>query len=121
MNRNKRLKTSLPLSITPAMGQMIEQFARDTKQLLKENVSAEYLFGSYATNLQTPASDIDILIIVKHFTPDTQRQMSGLASDYSLKHNVYISPIVQDIAAWKKNQHYHTSFYQDIVQQGIQL
>lgn len=112
----------LPSSITPAIGQVIEQFANDTKQLLQENIWAEYLFGSYATNRQTSASDIDILIIVKHLTPpDLQRQVSGLASDYSLQYNMYISPIVQDLTVWEKNQYYHTLFYQDVVQQGIRL
>lgn len=111
----------LPSSITPAIGQVIEQFANDTKQLLQENIWAEYLFGSYATNRQTAASDIDILIIVKHLTPDLQRQVSGLASDYSLQYNMYISPIVQDLTVWEKNQYYHTLFYQDVVQQGIRL
>ena len=121
MNENMVSTSSLPPSITPAIGHVITQFASDTKQLLQENIWAEYLFGSYATNRQTPGSDIDILIIVKHLTPYLQRQVSGLASDYSLEYNMYISPIVQDIAVWKKNQYYHTLFYQDVVQQGIRL
>ena len=112
---------ALPAHIQPQIAQMIRSFANDTKQLLHENIRAEYLFGSYATNRQTPQSDIDILIIVNRFTPDLQRQVSGLAADYSLKYNLYISPIVQDISAWEKNQYYHTLFYQDIIQQGIRL
>ena len=44
---------------------MIQQFADETKQLLQDEMMAEYLFGSYATNTQTAVSDIDILIIVK--------------------------------------------------------
>ena len=121
MNENKLSTIPLPASITPAVGEVIEQFAKDTKQLLQENIWAEYLFGSYATNRQTPTSDIDILIIVKHLTPDLQRQVSGLASDYSLQYNLYISPIVQDLTVWEKNQYHHTLFYQDVVQQGIRL
>ena len=121
MNEKTFSTSPLPASMTPVVGQVIQQFADDTKQLLHENLWAEYLFGSYATNRQTPLSDIDILIIVKHFTPDLQRQVSGLAVDYSLKYNLYISPIVQDISVWEKNQSYHTLFYQDVVQQGIRL
>ena len=121
MNENNCSTSPLPPSITPAVGHVIEQFAKETKQLLQENLWAEYLFGSYATNQQTPGSDIDILIIVKHLTPDLQRQVSGLASDYSLQYNLYISPIVQDLTAWEKNQYHHTLFYQDVVQQGIRL
>ncbi len=109
------------LHISPDVRQMIQQFANETKQLLQENIMAEYLFGSYATNTQTPLSDIDILIIVKHFTPDLQRQMSGLASDYSLEHDMYISPILQDREVWAKNQDCQTLFYQEVMQHGIPL
>lgn len=121
MNEKTLSASLLPPSIAPAIGQVIEQFVNETKQLLHENIWEEYLFGSYATNRQTLLSDIDILIIVKHFSPDLQRQVSGLAADYSLKYNLYISPIVQDISAWEKNRYYHTLFYQDVVRQGIRL
>lgn len=119
------MKTALtipfPSSIPPATGRVIRRFATETKKLLKENIWAEYLFGSYATDRQTPQSDVDILIIVKCATPDLQRRLSGLASDYSLKYNLYISPIVQDFATWEKNQRCRTLFYQDVTQQGIRL
>jgi len=121
MSKNVPPNTSLPSHISPAIVQIIQQFANETKQLLQENIMAEYLFGSYATNMQTPLSDIDILIIVKHFTPDLQRQVSDLASDYSLDYDMYISPIVQDLTVWEKNRHYQTLFYQEVIQHGIPL
>jgi len=100
---------------------IIQNFATETKQLLKEQLIAEYLFGSYVTNTQTPESDIDILIIVKEYTPELQWQLSGLASDYALQYNVCISPILKDIHVWQKNQDYHTLFYHNIMTQGIPL
>jgi predicted nucleotidyltransferase len=107
--------------ISPKVRQIIQQFARETKQLLQDNVIEEYLFGSYATNTQTPLSDIDILIIVKHSASQLQRQISGLASEYSLEHDLYISPILQDMGVWQKNQACQTLFYQDVMQDGIPL
>lgn len=101
--------------------QIIQQFVTDTKHLLKEHVIAEYLFGSYATNRQTALSDIDILIIVNHYTPELQWQMSGLASDYSLEYDICFSPLLQDIQVWKKNQQAHTLFYQEVTEHGIRL
>lgn len=112
---------SLIAHISPHVRHVIQQFAEETKQLLQENIMAEYLFGSYATNAQTPLSDIDILIIVNHFTPDLQRQVSGLASEYSLEHDLYISPILQDREVWEKNRRYQTLFYQEVTQHGIPL
>jgi hypothetical protein len=112
---------TLPANIDPDVSQIIRNFARDTKYLLKDNVIAEYLFGSYATNTETSLSDIDILIIVKHATPQIQWQMGGLASEYSLKYNVCMSPILQDIEVWNKNQQYRTLFYQEVTEHGIPL
>jgi predicted nucleotidyltransferase len=94
---------------------------KESKQILQENVIAEYLFGSYATDTYSPLSDIDILIIVNTFTPEIRRQMSGLASEYSLEYDVYISPIIKDNQVWNKNKEYHTLFYQEVTQHGIRL
>ncbi len=100
---------------------IILQFARETKQILPEHIIAEYLFGSYAMNTYHQVSDIDILILVDQFTPDIRRQMSGLASEYSLQYNVYISPIIKDRQIWAQNQQYNTLFYQDVTRYGIPL
>lgn len=113
---------SQPIQHIPCqISAIIHQFADDAKHLFPHKIMAEYLFGSYAKNTYTPDSDIDILILVNHFTPDIQRQLSGLASDYSLEYDLYISPIVKDIEVWKKNQTFHTLFYQEVTQYGIPL
>lgn len=108
-------------TIDPQVAEIIQQFATDAKNLLKEQVIAEYLFGSYATNTQTSLSDIDILILVNQYTPELQWQMSGLASDYSLEYDLCFSPILQDLQVWKKNQQAQTLFYQEITEHGIHL
>ncbi len=102
--------------ISPHILHIIHQFADESKQYLQENVVAEYLFGSYAKHTHTPFSDIDILVLVKHFTPEIQRELSGLASDYSLEYDVYISPIVKTLEVWEKNRYYRTLFYQEVTQ-----
>ena len=118
--RDRSLRKRAP-HIPPHILKIIHQFARDTKDILQENVIAEYLFGSYAANTYTPVSDIDILIVVNSFTPEIRRQMSGLASEYSLEYDVYISPIIKDYQVWNKNKQYHTLFYQEVTQHGIRL
>lgn len=117
----KESAPSLPAHIQPQIAQMIRQFANDAKQILHENVIAEYLFGSYAAHTETPLSDIDILIIVKQTTPELQWQMGGLASDYSLQYDRCISPLLQDLHVWEKNQQYQTLFYQEVMQHGVRL
>ncbi len=117
----KKSQHSLASHIPSDISRIIRQFAVDSKQILQENVIAEYLFGSYATNTFRPLSDIDILILVDAFTPEIRRQMSGLASDYSLQFGVCISPIIKDSKVWNKNMQFHTLFYQEVTQHGIQL
>jgi uncharacterized protein len=114
-------KRPLPGSIPEHIASIIQQFAHDAKTLLHDNLLAEYLFGSYAKNTYTPLSDIDILFLVKTRALETRRTLSELASDYSLKYDVYISPIIKDQQVWEKNQHYHTLFYQEVIQHGIPL
>lgn len=114
-------QATLPTNIDPKVAQIIRNFANDTKHLLKENVLAEYLFGSYATNTETALSDIDILIIVKHATPELQWKMGGLAAEYSLQYNLCLSPILQELEVWNKNQQYQTLFYREVSTYGIPL
>lgn len=107
--------------IPPHISRIIKRFVKETKHILKDNVIAEYLFGSFATNTYTSISDIDILIVVNTFSPEIRRRMSGLASEYSLEYDVYISPIIKDYQVWNKNKKYNTLFYQEVTQNGILL
>jgi len=100
---------------------IIHKFIDDSKQILSGRIIGKYLFGSYAANKYTPLSDIDILIIVDNLTPELRWQMSGLASEYSLKYDIYISPVIKDEAIWTRNKKYNTLFYQEILQHGIPL
>jgi len=100
---------------------VIDQFTGESRHALQSNIVEEYLFGSYATRTQTPLSDIDILIIVKTLTPAIQSQLSGIASEYALKYDLCISPILTDIETWGKNKKFNTLFYQEIKRNGIRL
>jgi predicted nucleotidyltransferase len=119
-SKGRNLRKTVP-HIPPRVSTIIQRFVEDSKQVLQDNVISEYLFGSYATNTYTPLSDIDILIVVKTFNPEIRRQMSGLASEYSLEYDIYISTIIKDNLVWNKNKQYHTLFYQEIAHHGILL
>ena len=54
-------------NMTKSIEKIIKDFSEDTKYLLKDNLIAEYLFGSTARGENIQYSDIDILIIVKQF------------------------------------------------------
>jgi predicted nucleotidyltransferase len=101
--------------------QIIQKFAADTKDILKENLIKEYLFGSYAKNKQGKWSDIDILIIVNKIDAELRKKISSLSADYSLNEGLVFSPILKDIQIWDRNKKYNTLFYKEIQQYGIEL
>ncbi len=117
----RREEGHLPSSIPPHISHIVQRFAQESKALLQENIIAEFLFGSYAKDTYTSISDVDILILVNSITPDIRRQLSGLASDYSLEYDIYLSPIIKDREVWKRNAQCQTLFYQEIMQHGISL
>ena len=100
---------------------IINDFSNDTKNILKENLIAEYLFGSTARSENTDFSDIDILIIVKQFDYKTREILSSLASEYSINYGLCISPILKDKNIWEKNKIHQTLFYREVQQDGIKL
>ena len=100
---------------------IVKEFVFETKNILRDNLVQEYLFGSYAKEEQHKLSDIDILIIVKEFNSRIRREISSLSSDYSIQKGIVISPIIKDINIWEKNKKYNTLFYNEIENYGIEL
>ena len=100
---------------------IIKNFSDETKKILRDNLVAEYLFGSVARNDAGEFSDIDILIIVKHFDYQIRRELSRLSSEYSISHGVCISPIIKDVRIWEQNKFYKTLFYQEIQRDSVRL
>jgi len=121
MKAGKTQATETLAALSPQVSGLIRRFASDTKHLLRENIVVEYLFGSYATQTQTPLSDIDILIVVNQYSRDLQWKLAGLASEYSLEYDVCFSPLLQDKRSWEKHQQYQTLFYQEVTGHGVAL
>ncbi len=111
----------MEIKMKSQISNIIKNFVNDTKKILKDNLIAEYLFGSYSRNEQTELSDIDILNIVKQFNSQVRSEISALSSDYSLEKEIIISPIIKSISVWEKNKKYNTLFYTEIERDGIKL
>jgi hypothetical protein len=107
--------------MNPPVENIIKSFSDETKNILRDNLVAEYLFGSTARNEAKEDSDIDILIIVKHFDYQLRKELSKLSSKYSLSHGVCISPVIKDIKVWEQNEFYKTLFYQEIQRDSVRL
>ncbi len=100
---------------------IIKNFSDETRRILRDNLVAQYLFGSVARNDASKFSDIDILIIVKHFDYQIRKELSRLSSKYSISHGVCISPIIKDVKSWEQNKFYKTLFYDEIQRDSVRL
>jgi predicted nucleotidyltransferase len=100
---------------------IVKSFSEDAREILKENLVSGYLFGSVARNDASEFSDIDILFIVQHFNYQIRKELSRLASDYSIEYGVCISPVAKDLKIWEKNKVHNTLFFQEIQRDGVRI
>ena len=94
-------------------------------QLLRETfgsiIHEVILFGSKARGVQTNESDIDILIVLDNISFEIKKAISELAAKENLKHNVLISTIRYESAAWENSLVRQSPFGQAIRNEGIWL
>lgn len=101
--------------------EIVHSFSDDVRKLLRDNLVGQYLFGSTVRGTANADSDIDILIIVKELNYDMRKMISSLASEYSLRYDISISPIMKEVEVWQKNRFYQTLFYKEVEREGILL
>ena len=105
----------------PIVDTLIKRFSTDTRKILRDNLVAEYLFGSIARDETDEFSDIDVLIVVKRLDYQIRNELSRLASEYSLNHGVCFSPVIKDEKVWELNKSHETLFYREIQREGVRL
>jgi predicted nucleotidyltransferase len=103
------------------ISRIAEDFIKDCRKILTDNLIEQYIFGSQVKKTNVESSDIDILLIVFRIDTKIKQQISALASDYSINHNIVISPILKEKSVWEKNKKYNTLFYIEVKQFGIAL
>ena len=80
-----------------------------------------FLFGSKARGDSDPWSDIDILIVFPQEGWPLRRQVSTIAADVSLEHNVLIGPRVIGRERWERMRRHGFSLYRNVVAEGVPL
>ncbi len=88
---NKKLKT------------ILEEIIPKITNQITSSLHSIILFGSHAKRTATKASDIDLLFIVSNIKDKSVREkIERECASYQYSHNVKISPLITDMAEFKK-------------------
>jgi predicted nucleotidyltransferase len=99
----------------------LEEFLRELRADLRNNLVEVKLFGSKATGRDQPDSDIDVLVVVDQGDVETEDQVLDIAFNVNLKHEVYISPRVIDRSILADPVWSITPFLRAVAKEGIPL
>ncbi|UCC88423.1 MAG: nucleotidyltransferase domain-containing protein [Anaerolineales bacterium] len=84
-------------------------------------VSSVALFGSKARGESTPASDLDVLIVVDSDDWRLHKQIRYLAADISVRHDINLSPRVWSVSHHREMEALQSLLYQNIRRDSINL
>ncbi len=94
---------------------IIQEFKKDISAILKDKLDKIVLFGSYARGDYDEESDVDVLILVKEIpTLKEKQKIIKIASMYSLKYDILISPVI-----YPKNV--KSSFIDEVESYGVEV
>lgn len=91
--------------MSPKIQRLLAELKKGLTELYGVRLKAVYLYGSYARGDYDVNSDLDVMIVLDHYTSywDELVYSAELASNVSLEHNVAISRMIMTEEQWKKS------------------
>jgi len=103
----------------PDVRSILRDLKADLQEALGSKLSEIILFGSYSRGDFTPASDIDLLILIEGVLEKAETQrIDDLVAGYSLKYDVVISGQVYPAEAYHQ---FNTPFLQNVKNEGVAM
>ena len=102
---------------------IIQVFAKNVRELLGDYLDSVIVYGSYARGDYSEFSDVDVMILVsltENQIKEIFDQISDLAFDYLMKHEIDISPVIintDHFNYWADNLPY----YRNVRDEGVRL
>lgn len=102
---------------------IIQDFAKNVRELLGDSLDSVIVYGSYARGDYSEFSDVDVMILVsltENQIKEIFDQISDLAFDYLMKHEIDISPVIINtdyFNYWADNLPY----YRNVRDEGVRL
>ncbi|MBI3754055.1 MAG: nucleotidyltransferase domain-containing protein [Deltaproteobacteria bacterium] len=97
------------------------EFAKLIRERFGSTIKEIILFGSKARKESGKESDIDILIVLSEVSWEIKKTISELAAEENLKHDVLITTIRYDAAAWENPVIKTSPFGRAVRREGIWL
>lgn len=97
----------------------VKEFCEVVRKSLGKTIKAIKLFGSKATDTDTPGSDIDLFIVVSEKTPEVDDLILNIAFELDLKYNVCISARIVAQSILKDPLWKSTPFLRNIQREGV--
>lgn len=94
-------------------------FLAKSERSISKELAQTILFGSKARGDSTPASDIDILVILRNEEGPIRNQILTTAARISLDYDVLLNPIIVSEGRYQRQQGF--TFYQNAVRDAISL
>lgn len=99
----------------------VDVFLQSLQDRFPAEILQATLFGSKARGDGGPWSDIDILITVREESWPLRAEVSTLAADVSLEHDVLIGPRVIGQERWDRMKKAGFGLYKNIAAEGVSL
>ncbi len=79
------------------------------------------LYGSKAKALDTPESDLDVMVVLKNATPSTESEIDDLIFDINIENDCLITAIYFDQQELEAGPLSESPIYKKIMREGITL
>ena len=99
----------------------VQAFIHRIQQVYGDKIQEIILFGSKAREDSQPDSDIDILVIVAEESWALRDDMSLIAAQESLAHDVLLGPRVIGKERWTQMARDQFTLYQNVAREGLVL
>ncbi len=107
--------------LTPEEKVSVESFLQRLYRVYGDAIQQAILFGSKARGDSQPESDIDILIVVDDENWAMRDDISLIAAQESLTHNVLLGPRVIGQERWNRMARERFTLYENIAREGLAL
>lgn len=111
----------MSISLPEAVRACLQDLTRRLQQELGDNLLEVRLFGSYARGEARPDSDVDVLVLVREAPLAVREQVSALAADVGLDHDLVVSTLTWDAEHLKRHEELDTLLLRSLRAEGVVL